>query len=331
MSDQSALSEELLALSSIFGDESFYPVDPNNPLSPYILKINLTSDSTSQTFSSAKSITLTLYFPSTYPSQDPPVYEISSLYCGTLKIGDEIKEEIHEKFKKLFIPGEVIIFQWAEWLREYMERKLEEVESMSRVIEENSKSRENTGLNHKDYAPNDGNTSANHNKKSSNVSDLRGDFSTSDPSRRDELSLACPPITHGTPLEHKKSVFVAHLAPVNNVNEVNAVRETLLSNKKIARATHNILAYRIVLDGGVILQDNDDDGEDAAGGRLLHLLQILDAKNVLVIVSRWYGGIKLGPDRFKDINNCARNLLEQCGYINSITEESSKKFKKTKK
>jgi putative IMPACT (imprinted ancient) family translation regulator len=31
-----------------------------------------------------------------------------------------------------------------------------------------------------------------------------------------------------------------------------------------------------------VLQDYDDDGETAAGGRLLHLLQIVDAINVVV-------------------------------------------------
>lgn len=35
------------------------------------------------------------------------------------------------------------------------------------------------------------------------------------------------------------------------------------------------------------MQDCDDDGESAAGGRLLHLLQVADAKNVVVVVSRW--------------------------------------------
>jgi hypothetical protein len=30
-----------------------------------------------------------------------------------------------------------------------------------------------------------------------------------------------------------------------------------------------------------VLQDNDDDGETAAGGRLLHLLQIVNALNVV--------------------------------------------------
>ena len=62
-------------------------------------------------------------------------------------------------------------------------------------------------------------------------------------------------------------------------------------------------------------QDCDDDGESAAGGRMLHLLQMVDARNVVVVVSRWYGGILLGPARFTHINNAARDLLNECGYI----------------
>ncbi len=34
-----------------------------------------------------------------------------------------------------------------------------------------------------------------------------------------------------------------------------------------------------------------------------------------VVVSRWYGGILLGPARFTYINNAARELLDACGYI----------------
>lgn len=58
------------------------------------------------------------------------------------------------------------------------------------------------------------------------------------------------------------------------------------------------LAYRIQRGDGVVFQDNDDDGETAAGGRMAHLLQLMDVWNVLVVVSRWYGGVKLGPDRW---------------------------------
>ena len=59
------------------------------------------------------------------------------------------------------------------------------------------------------------------------------------------------------------------------------------------------------------LSDCDDDGESGAGARLLHLLDILGVKNVCVVVSRWYGGVHLGPDRFRHINNAARQLLAQ--------------------
>lgn len=79
------------------------------------------------------------------------------------------------------------------------------------------------------------------------------------------------------------------------------------------------------------MQDYDDDGEDAAGGRLLHLLQILDIKNKVVIVTRWYGGVHLGPARFTHINNAARTLLDRCGCIQHAPAPGDTKKKKGKK
>ena len=47
----------------------------------------------------------------------------------------------------------------------------------------------------------------------------------------------------------------AHLAPVMSVEEVQAVLATLLTNNKIQRATHNIMAYRIhIPDRSTLLQ-----------------------------------------------------------------------------
>ena len=126
----------------------------------------------------------------------------------------------------------------------------------------------------------------------------------------------CPQIVTGPTLEDRKSVFQGHTATVISLAEVKAVMEKLKRSSKIARATHNMFAYRIQGEkSSSLLQDCDDDGEDAAGGRMLHLLQLLDVKNVLVVVSRWYGGIHLGPDRFKHINNAARQALELAGLI----------------
>ena len=62
----------------------------------------------------------------------------------------------------------------------------------------------------------------------------------------------------------------------------------LYENKKIANATHNMYAYRIYVDQRKAwLQDCDDDGETAAGGRMLHLLEIMEAKNLIIVVSRF--------------------------------------------
>ncbi|KAH8581610.1 uncharacterized protein ELE39_001740 [Cryptosporidium sp. chipmunk genotype I] len=136
-------------------------------------------------------------------------------------------------------------------------------------------------------------------------------------------------ITHGEPIIDRKSVFQAHACKVETVEQVGKVIKWLLSNPKIAKATHNIWSYRLfkerncttISEGSfpigydIISQDHDSDGENAAGGRLQHLLGITNAKNVFVMVSRWYGGIQLGPDRFRHINNAARLILEKSGLI----------------
>lgn len=43
-----------------------------------------------------------------------------------------------------------------------------------------------------------------------------------------------------------------------------------------------------------------------------------------------FSGILLGADRFKDINNCARKALEDCGYIKDPSSESKAKGKRKK-
>lgn len=145
-----------------------------------------------------------------------------------------------------------------------------------------------------------------------------------------------PQIIHGEPFTDRKSTFQAHLAHVVTQDQVRQVLEELKQNRKINNATHNVMAYRIFIDDrNSYLHDCDDDGEAVAGSRLLHLLQILDVKNIVVIVTRWYGGILLGPDRFKHYNNCARDIMKVAGLVESSSDlkdsKSKGKFKVCKK
>ncbi|KAK6029999.1 hypothetical protein OSTOST_03875 [Ostertagia ostertagi] len=75
-------------------------------------------------------------------------------------------------------------------------------------------------------------------------------------------------------------------------------------------------AYRIteIRNGREIrLHDCFDDGETGASSKMLELLDKMNATNVLVVVSRWYGGIHLGPDRFRHINNLTREIVTMHG------------------
>ena len=134
-------------------------------------------------------------------------------------------------------------------------------------------------------------------------------------------------IVHGHPITEKKSTFQAHLAPITHPSEVKLMLDVLLQNSKIRDATHNIMAYRIETRPGNFASDCDDDGEDAAGGRLLHLLNIIDARNVAVVVSRWFGGILLGPARFGLINKAAKDVLEVHGGSGGAAAASKEKTK----
>ncbi|PWW71823.1 UPF0029-domain-containing protein [Tuber magnatum] len=131
--------------------------------------------------------------------------------------------------------------------------------------------------------------------------------------------------TIAPPLTEKKSVFIARAMHVSSPDQARAYLRRLLTDKKIAKATHNISAYRIKdPDKNVTFQDNDDDGEAAAGGRLAHLLQVMDVWDVLVVVSRWYGGVKLGPDRFRCINAAAREALVLGGWVKEEGKKAGK-------
>ena len=102
----------------------------------------------------------------------------------------------------------------------------------------------------------------------------------------------------------------------------------LATDKKVVKATHNITAWRVRGENGVQYQDCDDDGETAAGGRVLHLLELMGVWDAMVVVTRWYGGVQLGPDRFRIINQTARDALVSGGFTQEAQKDSKKKSKK---
>ena len=116
----------------------------------------------------------------------------------------------------------------------------------------------------------------------------------------------------GETITDRASTFQAHAIKIKAKKDAEFYKKCLLNQKKIKKATHNITIYRLInKETKQITEDYNDDGEDGAGYRLLGIIQKMKLVNLFVMVSRWYGGTLLHQDRFKRINDSAKNLLNE--------------------
>ncbi|CAI5468769.1 unnamed protein product [Closterium sp. Yama58-4] len=352
--NRQAQAEEMEALEAIYGSDCFsYSSDE------HCCRITIQHpDSVTSTDSHTQppTLTLLLHLPASYPSHAAPVAELarcdwlpdnarSRLCCQLDRMGGggggaEVgggggggggaHEGEARGGEEGSVCGEVVIFQWVEWIKE-QEWVWQHAPLLTDLHEtEGQESSRGEGR----EAAGEGETGA---AETAEATARRGGGGRGEEGKvgesaeegAGEVERALG-IVHGVPFTEKRSTFQAHLAPVSSPADVAAVMDVLLANRKIAGATHNIMAYRIVTagaSGSAVIQDNDDDGEAAAGSRLMHLLQIVGAANVVVVVSRWFGGVLLGPDRFRHINNAARSLLVECGYVEQQQQQQKQQHK----
>ena len=96
--------------------------------------------------------------------------------------------------------------------------------------------------------------------------------------------------THET--EISRSRFLCHLAPAATEDEAQAFIKRMRAEHPAA--THNCTAYVIGADAGV--QKADDDGEPGgtAGVPMLQMLLRRDIRYAVAVVTRYFGGTKLG-------------------------------------
>jgi len=94
-------------------------------------------------------------------------------------------------------------------------------------------------------------------------------------------------------LVEKKSKFIADIFYVTSKEDVDeAIKQV---KKKYHDARHNCYAYRIITADGII-EKSSDDGEPSgtAGAPMFTILSKNNLANILVVVTRYFGGILLG-------------------------------------
>lgn len=93
--------------------------------------------------------------------------------------------------------------------------------------------------------------------------------------------------------EEKKSKFIGYVKPVLSKEEAEEFIKKI--KERHSDATHNCSAYRINING-IESFKVDDDGEPAgtAGKPMGDILNYMDVNNLVVVATRYFGGIKLG-------------------------------------
>lgn len=106
-------------------------------------------------------------------------------------------------------------------------------------------------------------------------------------------------------LTDRGSKYAVSGGPAADRAAVDAFLKVLKKNRKFAKATHNTWAV-IQADGTPL---KGDDGESGAGMVILRMLEREGLEGHIIVVTRWYGGVKLGGDRFRRVQDCVRAYL----------------------
>lgn len=129
-------------------------------------------------------------------------------------------------------------------------------------------------------------------------------------------------------LIEKKSKFIANICNVTTIEEAEKKLEKL--RKKYYDARHNCYAYR-VLDKESVIDRSSDDGEPSgtAGAPMLNILKKENLCNILVVVTRYFGGILLGTGGLvraysqstQDVIEKSDIILKHEGYVARLEVE----------
>lgn len=112
----------------------------------------------------------------------------------------------------------------------------------------------------------------------------------------------------------KRSKFLAFAYPVNNVDEIKVLLETL--GKRYHDARHICWAYMLGAARTEFRSNDNGEPSGTAGKPILGQINSLELTNVLVAVVRYFGGIKLGtPGLISAYRQAARDALDAASIV----------------
>jgi len=106
-------------------------------------------------------------------------------------------------------------------------------------------------------------------------------------------------------LEIKKSKFYGYLYEIDSIDEVDSILESIKNDNKKAR--HYPYAYKI---NNIAKKTDDKEPSGTCGTPILNVLERNNLNNHLIVIVRYFGGIKLGAGPLlRSYNKCANDLV----------------------
>ncbi|KAL2197957.1 hypothetical protein P885DRAFT_68147 [Corynascus similis CBS 632.67] len=121
----------------------------------------------------------------------------------------------------------------------------------------------------------------------------------------------------GQPITLKDSTFVARATNISDPSQHKVLIQSLLDdNPRLKSATHNAWAYRLrptrdAPPNARVREECFDDGETGCGDLMLRVMREAGTVDTLVVLTRWFGGTMLGPDRWRLMRACVSGALAE--------------------
>lgn len=111
--------------------------------------------------------------------------------------------------------------------------------------------------------------------------------------------------------EIKSSKFITHIFKISSIEEANEILAKI--RKKYYDATHNCYAYKI---GEYEKASDDGEPQKTAGYPILNAINSYGITNVLVVVTRYFGGVLLGTGGLsRAYGGGAKSVIQKCKII----------------
>lgn len=126
-----------------------------------------------------------------------------------------------------------------------------------------------------------------------------------------------------TEMTIRKSRFISSIHRTSSEDEAKQFIDKIATNNR--KANHNCFAYQCGANNQIQRESDNGEPSGTAGVPILKALQMEDVHNAVIVVTRYFGGIKLGAGGLiRAYSNSATNAIHEAGLVQCVPQRELK-------